>query len=108
MSFIKNTNDFIKKFKELQDLPDDFILCTIDVVGLYSNISYKEGPKAIRKALDKREDETISTDSIILLEKCALKNNLLEQNMRYFKQFQGTVVRTKFALHYTILFMGYL
>ena len=26
--------DFLKKFNKLRDLPDDFILCTIDVVGL--------------------------------------------------------------------------
>ena len=54
-SFIKDTNDFLKKLNELRDLPDDFILCTIDVVGLYPNIPHKEGLEAIRKALDKRE-----------------------------------------------------
>ena len=53
-SFIKDTNDFLKKLNELRDLPDDFILCTIDVVGLYPSIPYKEGLEAIRKALDKR------------------------------------------------------
>ena len=53
-SFIKDTNDFLKKLNELRDLPDDFILCTIDVVGLYPNIPHKEGMEAIRKALDKR------------------------------------------------------
>ena len=37
-SFIKGTNDFLKKLNELRDLPDDFILCTFDVVGLYPNI----------------------------------------------------------------------
>ena len=62
-SFIKDTNNFLKKFNELRDLSDDFILCTIDVVGLYPNIPHKEGLEAIRKALDKREDQTISMDS---------------------------------------------
>ena len=66
-SFIKDTNDFLKKLNELRDLPDDFILCTIDIVGLYPNISHKEGLEAIRKALDKREDQAISTDSLIIL-----------------------------------------
>ena len=37
-SFIKDTNDFLKKSNEFRDLPDEFILCTIDVVGLYPNI----------------------------------------------------------------------
>ena len=98
----------MKKLNELRDLPDDFILCTIDVVGLYPNIPHKEGLEAIRKELDKREDQTISTDSLIILVECLLKNNVFEHNMRYFKQFQGTAIGTKFASSYAILFMGYL
>ena len=98
----------MKKLDELRDLPDDFILCTIDVVGLYPNIRHKEGLEAIRKALDKREDQTISMDSLILLAECVLKNNVFERNMRYFKQLQGTAIGTKFAPPYATLFMDYL
>ena len=46
-------------------------------------------------------------DSLILLAECVLKNNVFE-HMRYFKQLQGTNIRTKFAPPYAILFMGYL
>ena len=88
-------------------MPDGFILCTIDVVGLYPNIPHKEGLEAIRKAPDKREDQTISTDSLILLAECILKNNVFEHNMRYFKQLNGTAIGTKFAPRYAIFFMGY-
>ena len=107
-SFIKDTNDFLKKLNELRDFPDEFIFCTIDVVGLYPNIPHKEGLEAIRKALNKREDQTISMDSLILLAECVLKNNVFEHNMRYFKQLNGTAIGTKFAPPYAILFMGYL
>ena len=92
----------MKKLNELRDVPDDFILCTIDVVELYPNIPHKEGLEAIRKALDKREDQTISTDSLILLAECVLKNNVFEHNMIYFKQLNGTAIRTKFARPYAI------
>ena len=34
-SYIKDTNEFLKKFRSLLHLPDDIILCTIDIVGLY-------------------------------------------------------------------------
>ena len=44
---IKDTNDFLKKLNELRDLSDNFIFCTIDVVGLYSSIPHKEGLEAI-------------------------------------------------------------
>ena len=55
-SFTKDTNDFLKKLNKLRDLPEDLILCTIDVVGLYPNILPKEELEAIQKTLDKRQD----------------------------------------------------
>ena len=101
----------MKKLNELRDLPDDFILITIDVAGLYPNIPHKEGLEGIRKALNKREDQTISTDSLIsliFLAECFLKNNVFEHNMRYFKQLNETAIGTTFAPRHAILFMGYL
>ena len=62
-SYIKDTNDFLRKMASLPPLPDDIILCTIDVVGLYPNIPHDEGLIALRKSLESREDKTISTDS---------------------------------------------
>ena len=98
----------MKKLNELRDLLDDFILCTIHVVGLYPNIPHKEGLEAIQKALDKREDQTISTESLILSTECVLKNNVFERNMRNIKQLHGKAKGNKFAPPYAILFLGYL
>ena len=64
----------MKKLNKLRDLPDDFILCTIDAVGLYPNISHKEVLEAIRKALAMQENQIISTGSSILLAGSVLKN----------------------------------
>ena len=59
-SYIQDTNNFLKNIANLPPLPDDLILCTIDVVRLYSNIPYEEGLIAIRKALDTEKDKKIS------------------------------------------------
>ena len=32
--YTKDTNDFLRKLSEVRDMPDDVILCTVDVVGL--------------------------------------------------------------------------
>ena len=72
-SYIQNKNDLLKKIANLPRLPDNLILCTIEVVGLYPNIHHEEGLIAIRKALDTRMDKTISTDSLIELAECVLK-----------------------------------
>ena len=87
----------------LPPLPDDAILCTIDVVALYPNIPHEDGLAALRKALDTREDQRISTHSIMELAELALKNNYFEHNSRTFKQEQGTAIGAKFAPPYAIL-----
>ena len=51
-SYIWDTNDLLSKLASLPPLLDDVILCTIDVMGLYSNIPHDEGLIAMRKTLD--------------------------------------------------------
>ena len=89
-------------------MPDDLILFKIDVVGLYPNIPHEEGLIAITKALDTRKDKTISTDSLIELAECVLKNNIFEHNKSVFKQLKGTATGTKMAPPYAIIFMDFL
>ena len=60
-------------------LPDDIILCTIDVVGLCLNIPYDEGLMAMRKALDLRKGKNNSTESLIEWAECVLKSNIFEK-----------------------------
>ena len=88
-SFIQDTNDFLKKIANLPPFPDDLILCTIDVVGLYPNIPHEEVLIAVRKALDTRKDKTILADSLIELPECNLENNVVEHDKSVFKQLRG-------------------
>ena len=64
-SYIKDTNHFLKKLKELLSLPKNAILCAIDVVGLYPNIPHKEGLASIRKHLENRENKEVTTDTLV-------------------------------------------
>ena len=41
-SYINNSNGFLKELRSLPKLPDGIILCTMDVAGLYTNISHEE------------------------------------------------------------------
>ena len=96
----------MRKIRSLRSLPDDPIFCTIDVVGLYPNIPHEEGLEAIGVALDSREDKRVSTESILELAQCVLKNNYFEHNEKVYKQLRGTAIGTKFAPSYAILFMA--
>ena len=53
-SYIKDSGDFIKKTRNLGSVPEDAILVTADVVGLYPSIPHEVGLKALREVLDKR------------------------------------------------------
>ena len=62
----KDTNDFLRKLQNLAKLPDDAILCTIDLVVLYRNTPNDEGLLLLNKMLDKQRKSyfrnNISTD----------------------------------------------
>ena len=75
-SYIKETNEFLKKLRSLLKLPDGIILCTIDVAGLYPNIPHTDGLSALRKRLETRKEKYISTDIIIDLAEVMLKSNM--------------------------------
>ena len=105
-SLIKDTNDFLKKLRSLPNLPDDIILCTVDVVGLYPNIPHEEGLSALRKRPDLRQEKDVTTSTLVELAEVVLKNNIFTFKEKTLKQKWGTAVGTKFAPPYSILFMA--
>ena len=90
-SYIKDSNDFIKKTRNLGSIPENAILVTTDIVGLYPCISHELGLKALREVLDK-------TDFV-------LKNNYFEFNGQIKQQISVTAIGTKFAPLYARFFM---
>ena len=105
-SYIKDTNHFLRKIKELGQLPEGTILCTIDVVGLYPNIPHDEGLAFLKDFLDSRVDKQVTTDTLIELAELVLVNNIFEFSDKTYKQIRGTAIGTKFAPPYAILFMA--
>ena len=91
-SYIKDTNHFLRKIKELGQLPEGTILCTIDVVGLYPNIPHDEGLASLKDFLDRKVDKQVTTDTLIELAELVLKNNIFEFSDKTYKQIHGTKV----------------
>ena len=90
----------------LDRLPEDTILCTIDVVGLYPSIPHDEGLNALRDVLNSRNDQSVSTESLVELADVVLKNNFFEFNGAFYHQLRGTAIGTKCAPSYAILFLA--
>ena len=71
-SYIKDTNDFLKKLRSLPNLPDDIIFCAVDVVGLYPKIPHNEALPALRKRLDLIQEKDVTTSTLVDLAEVVL------------------------------------
>ena len=100
-TYIKDTNHFLKKLKELGSLPKKAILCTIDDVGLHPNIPHEESLVSIRKHY-----KEVTTVTLVELADVVLTNNYFQFLDKTFKQKRDTARGTKFAPPYSILFMA--
>ena len=105
-SYIKDTNHFLRKFKELGQLPEGTILCTIDIVGLLSNIPHDEGLAFLKNFLDSRVEKQVTTDTLIEFAELVLKNNNFEFSEKSYKQIRGTAIGTIFVTPYAVLSMA--
>ena len=103
-SYIKVSNNFVKKIKHLKNIPDNAILVTADVVGLYPGIPYKAGLRALKEVLDRREEKKISTEDLVKMAEFVLKNNYFEFNGQVKHQISGTAIGTKFPPTYACIF----
>jgi hypothetical protein len=70
---------------------------SIDVVGSYSNIPTEEGIAAMRRALDTRQDKTVTTNTILEMIDHVLRLNIFELNSELHIQNVGTALGTKVA-----------
>ena len=66
-SYLKDSGDFLKKMKNISSIPEDTILVTADVVGLYPSIPHTASLAALRDALDNREVKKIPKEDLVSL-----------------------------------------
>ena len=99
-SYIKDSGDFLKKIRNIGNIPENAILVTAEVVGLYLNIPHNAGLKALTSMLEAREHKAVSTDDLIKMACFALENNYFAFNGDVKKQISGTAIGTKFAPPY--------
>ena len=102
---LNSSGGFLKKMENIDSIPEDTLLVTADVVGLYPSIPHTAGLATLRDALDKREAKKIPTEDLVKMAKFVLKNNYFEFNGSIKQQLSGTAIGTKFAPPYACIFM---
>ena len=104
-SYIKDFCDFLKKIKNVGKIPDEAILVTADLIGIYPSISHGDGLETLRKRLNKKCSPKVPTEDIVQMADFVLKNNCLEFNGEIKRQKSGTAISAEFAPPYAYIFM---
>ena len=53
LSYIRDTQHILEKIKTIGSVPENAILVTADILGLYRNIPHQSGLKALKELLEK-------------------------------------------------------
>ena len=108
-SYVRDDIDFLKYIPD--NVPQNTLLVSFDVVSLYTNISHELGIKAIDNWLTKYPNlihKRFSKDFILESIKTILENNNFLFNDVMYNQVRGTAMGTKFAPTYATLVLAYL
>ena len=107
-SYIRDDIDILQYIPD--EVAQDTILASFDVMNLYSNIPHDFGLEAIKYWLDSYPEEIperVSKDFIMDSLQFILENNYFLFNGQAFRQIKGTAMGTKIAPTYASLVMGY-
>ena len=104
-SYIKDTGDFLNKIKNISTIPENPILATADMVGLYSSIPHQAGLEALREALDKRKTHKVPPGKLVKMAEFVFKNNYFQFSHRVYQNISGTAIGTKISPPYACIFI---
>ena len=106
-SYVQHTTDFLKKINQINFVPDNSYLVSLDVKSLYSNIINAEGIKYVKTFLEKYSKRTASTKVITtFLALIPTLNNFIFICRNYL-QIKGCVMGTTCAPSYANIFMDH-
>ena len=107
-SYLRDTTHLLQKLSEIDHVPPDALLVTLDVTSLYTNIPHHEGIQAVADYLSRyRPPNSLpSNQSLLKLLSMVLTKNNFEFNGQHFLQTNGTAMGTRVAPSYANIFMA--
>jgi hypothetical protein len=112
-SFVKDTTHFLRMVEEWNEkhgpLPQDTLIVTIDVVGLYTNIPHEEVGPSIEAALGKYSTPMAipPLHLLVTIIDHVLQNNVFKFDEVIYKQKFGTAMGTPMAPTIANIFMAW-
>ena len=97
----------MNKLKEVETVPDNSYLVSLDVISLYKNIPNSDGIKALKTSLDNFPRKTIATKVITSFLSLNLTLNNFVFDCKKYIQIKGCAIGTICAPSYANIFMDY-
>ena len=91
-SSIKESGDFLKKFKNIGKIPEGAILVTSDVFGLCPSISHGVGLEALRKRFNERDSPKIPTENLVRVTYFVFLNSTVRLNSKNQEQLLAEIL----------------
>ena len=106
-SYVRDSMDMINILKSVNDLNDNnYILATLDIENLFTNVDHEGGLYALTHFLDQRSDELPSTQCIRELAEVVLKKNAFMFETNYYLQCKGTSMGSKMSPQFSSLYVA--
>ena len=104
-SYVRDTQHFISRLKQLGQIPNNALLVTLDVSSLYTNIPNHEGLLAVAEHLRTDPDKQKVGPHLLKLLQLVLHSMSFSFNGDHYLQIGGTAMGTSVAPNYANLFM---
>ena len=104
MSYIKDSNNFFHKTRDLKDIPNGGLLVTADAIGLHPSIPHGAGLQGPKEVLECKKDKKISTNDLVKVAAFVLKTTTLNLVEKLNTRHQGLPLVQDLSL-YMLLFL---
>ena len=105
-SYVKDTQDFLKKLEKVKDIPQESLLVTLDVKSLYTNIPNNEVIKEVNESYEKYKEKRVSAKVIITFLSLILTLNNFVFNCTRYLQAIGCAMSIICAPSHANIFMA--
>ncbi|XP_063806789.1 uncharacterized protein LOC134990792, partial [Pseudophryne corroboree] len=103
---LKDTTAFLLQLEKLSPLPENYLMCTIDVISLYTNIPHQRGIEAIRRCITgSHKYNGPDINFFIKLLELTLAQNYFIFDGRFFRQCSGCAMGSCVAPSFANIFM---
>ena len=107
-SYIEDSQHALETFRAFNFLGQNKLICTMDIISLFTVILNDEGLRALNYFLDQHNVKEPSSETLLRLVELVLTLNCFSFGCNYYKRTNGIAMGTKMGPSYANLFVGFI